>query len=172
METQWQDRLDRLDDRCERLERSNRRLKKYSGLFVSLMLTGAAIGFRGMDKADPLNTTSLTVCNEEGVKLAWIGEDEGAGRIKLFDLKGEEIWTAPMPSKHSKPSEPAPEVMAGLTQEQVEKMNLEESQTALKRVADARRWGDHDAATSKRLKNEFQMLIKRIAFLRGQDREN
>lgn len=120
---------------------------------MGIVAIGVAFGFRAMEKPEHLKVASLTMCDDEGSTLAWIGEEKGYGRILLYNQYGDVFWSTP-PSREA------------ISIEKISKMNLKEVQVALAKVAEARMDDSLDAESSKRLKEEFRMLLLRMKELR------
>ena len=126
-----------------------------------IVAIGVAFGFRAMDKPQPWKVASVTVCDDEGSTLAWVGKEEGYGRILLYNQHGEVFWSTP-PFREAKEKIDISQDF----RDKIGKMNIEEAQTTLAKVAEARRYGTGDAVTELLLKEEFRLLIRRITELR------
>lgn len=161
MDRQHEDRMDRLEARCIRLERANNRLKRGGLVLVGILALGVTIGFRALDKPQPWEGASLTVVDEEGSKLAWVGKEKGYGRIKLFNQAGEVFWATP-PFKRLKLDKDIPRD----TRDKIDQMSIEEAMAALSKNADTRRLGNLDEETAARLRKEFKLLMLRLRALK------
>lgn len=161
MNRQYEDRMDRLEVRCLRLERANLRWRSGSFILMGIVAIGVAFGFRTMDKPEHLKVASVTVCDDEGSTLAWVGKEKGYGRILLYNQHGEVFWSTP-PFREARDRIDLPQDI----RDKIGKMNLLEAQAAIAKVAVARTNGSMDVETNKRLKEEFRMLLFRIRELR------
>ncbi len=161
MNRQYEDRMDRLEVRCLRLERSNHRMRSGVLILMGIMAIGAAFGFRAMEKPEHLKVASVTVCDDEGSTLAWVGKEEGYGRILLYNQHGEVFWSTPPFRDAKEKSERLQEI-----RDKIGKMSIEEAQARLTEVAKARRFGTEDEVTKQLLKKEFSILIRRIGELK------
>ena len=128
---------------------------------MGIVVIVAAFGFRAMEKPEHLKVASMTVCDDEGSTLAWVGKEEGYGRILLYNQHGEVFWSTP-------PIRDAKEKLEILQEirDKISKMSIEEAQARLAKVAEARRFGSLDEETKQLLKEEFSILIRRIGELK------
>ena len=162
-----QSRMECLEATVLRMERAHRRQKLISSILTLGMVGLLAMGFARRREPGPLEGTSLTIVTEEGGKLAWIGDGERGGEIRLFDHEGNEYWHKNPPEAQAKMPPPPPmDVPPPLTDQQLSEMSLSETQRALSKVAKARNNPDLDEETKARLKRDFDLLIRRVGELK------
>lgn len=156
MSNEDQSRLASLETTVQRLDRAHRRQKRISSILILGMVGLLATGLSRPREVAPVEGSSLTILNDAGGKLAWIGDGERGGEIRLFNHDGKEYWRKSPPK-----GVPAP-----LTEQQFEGMSLAQVQSALAKVAKARTNPDLDGETKARLKREFDVLIRLIRELK------
>ena len=158
MNRQDGDRMDRLEARCLRLERSVHRWRNGGIVLMGMLLLAVVFGFRAMEKPEPLKVASMTVRDDEDSTMVWIGQEFGYGRIKLYDTNGELFWTTPHGGVEPQEKTELPQEVI----DKISKMTVEEAQARLAKVAEARKNGSGDAEMQQLLKAEFTLLIYRI----------
>ena len=155
MDCQHEEWMDRLEARCQRLERANVRWRRGSMILMGFLAFGTTLGFRTLDKPQPWEGASLTVVDEEGSKLAWVYNEKGYGRIQLFNQHGKAFWSTP----------PYREVPPDI-RDKIATRTMEEAMKELDANAVAQISGVLDAKTRVRLKEEFKLLLFRLRDLK------
>jgi hypothetical protein len=88
-----------IEERVERLERQNHRLRRGLGLLVAAVLAGCGLGLSA-EESDELTLRKLTMIDEEGRVRIVLGAPDsppGAYKVQHFDTTGKRrisAWTA------------------------------------------------------------------------------